>query len=132
VIRYEHTQIGYLIIGGLFGIAIFLAITGIVAPAGQGGLLISASIEAILLICAIVFSKLTIKIDGVSFGGLFRNGTYSQESAAGGDCRMRTASDSLVVRLGNSPNAVRLALQCFWFGCCSDQAALRPKVRAGH
>ena len=71
MIRYEHTQIGYLIIGGLFGIAIFLAITGIVAPAGQGGLLIGASIEAILLICAIVFSKLTIKIDGVSLEASF-------------------------------------------------------------
>jgi hypothetical protein len=110
-------------IGGLFGIAIFLAITGIVAPAGQGGLLISANIEAILLICAIVVSKLTIKIDGVSVEASFATGLIRKESAAGGHCRMRTSSDSLVVGLGNSPNAVRLALQCFWFGCCSDQAA---------
>jgi len=72
--RYKHTQIGYLIIGGLFGIAIFLAITGIVAPAGRGGLLISAIIEVILLICAIVFSKLAIKIDGESLEASFATG----------------------------------------------------------
>jgi hypothetical protein len=72
--RYKHTQIGYLIIGGLFGIAIFLAITGIVAPAGRGGLLISAMIEVILLISAIVFSKLTIKIDGESLEASFATG----------------------------------------------------------
>jgi hypothetical protein len=72
--RYKHTQIGYLIIGGLFGIAIFLAITGIVAPAGRDGVLISAIIEVILLICAIVFSKLTIKIDGESLEASFATG----------------------------------------------------------
>jgi hypothetical protein len=72
--RYKHTQIGYLIIGGLFGIAIFLAITGIAAPAGRDGLLISAIIEAILLICAIMFSKLTIKIDGESLEASFATG----------------------------------------------------------
>jgi len=72
--QYKHTQNGYLIIGGLFGIAIFLAITGIVAPAGRDGLLISAIIEVILLICAIVFSKLTIKIDGESLEASFATG----------------------------------------------------------
>jgi hypothetical protein len=72
--RYKHTQIGYLIIGGLFGIAIFLAIKGIVAPAGRDGVLISAIIEVILLICAIVFSKLTIKIDGESLEVSFATG----------------------------------------------------------
>jgi len=74
VTRYKHTQIGYLIIGGLFGIAIFLAITGIVAPAGRDRLLISAIIEVILLICAIVFSKLTIKIDGETLRACFAMG----------------------------------------------------------
>ena len=72
--RYKHTQIGYLIIGGLFGIAIFLAIKGIVAPAGRDGVLISAIIEVILLISAIVFSKLTIKIDGESLEASFATG----------------------------------------------------------
>ncbi len=62
--RYEHTQIGYLTICVLFGAAIFIAVMGIVAPADRDGLLISAMIEVILLICAIAFSKLTIKIDG--------------------------------------------------------------------
>jgi hypothetical protein len=77
--RYEHTQIGYLIIGGLFGIAIFLAITGIVAPAAHGALLISAIIEVILLICAIVFSKLKIKIDGESLEASFATGPFARE-----------------------------------------------------
>jgi hypothetical protein len=72
--QYKHTQNGYLIIGGLLGIAIFLAITGIVAPAGRDGVLISAIIEVILLICAIVFSKLTIKIDGESLEASFATG----------------------------------------------------------
>jgi hypothetical protein len=72
--QYKHTQNGYLIIGGLLGIAIFLAITRIVAPAGRDGLLISAIIEVILLICAIVFSKLTIKIDGESLEASFATG----------------------------------------------------------
>jgi hypothetical protein len=74
VTRYKHTQIGYLIIGGLFGIVIFLAVTGIGAPAGRGGLLIRAIIEVILLICAIVFSKLTIKINGESLEASFATG----------------------------------------------------------
>jgi hypothetical protein len=60
--------------GGLCGIAIFLAITGIVSPTGRGGLLIRAIIEVILLVCAIVFSKLTIKIDGESLEASFATG----------------------------------------------------------
>ena len=62
--RYEHTQIGYLTICVLFGAAIFVAATSSVSPFDRIALLMSATIEAILLICAIVFSKLTIKIDG--------------------------------------------------------------------
>ena len=61
--RYEHTQIGYLIICVLFAATVCVAITGIVAPSDRGVLLMDATIELILLICAIVFSKLTIKID---------------------------------------------------------------------
>ena len=61
--KYEHTQIGYLIISVLFAATVFVAITGIIAPSDRGVLLIDAIIELILLICAIVFSKLTIKID---------------------------------------------------------------------
>jgi hypothetical protein len=61
--RYEHTQIGYLIICVLFAATVCVAITGIVAPSDRGVLLIDATIELILLICAIMFCKLTIKID---------------------------------------------------------------------
>jgi hypothetical protein len=61
--RYEHTQIGYLIICVLFAATVCVAIAGIVAPSDRGVLLIDATIELILLICAIMFCKLTIKID---------------------------------------------------------------------
>jgi hypothetical protein len=74
VTRYEHTQIGSLTICVLFGAAIFVAVTGIVAPADRGTLLISATVEVILLICAIVFSKLTIKIDGETLRACFAMG----------------------------------------------------------
>ena len=61
--RYEHTQIGYWIIFVLFAATVFVAITGIAAPADRGVLVTDGIIELILLICAIVFSRLTIKID---------------------------------------------------------------------
>src|SRR5438552_17456231 len=60
--RYKHTQIGYLIIFVLFAATVFVAITGIAAPSDRGVLVIDGIIELILLICAIVFSKLTIKV----------------------------------------------------------------------
>jgi len=63
VTRYEHTQIGYLIIFVLFAATVFVAIAGIVAPSDRGVLVMDGIIESILLICAIIFSKLTIKVD---------------------------------------------------------------------
>ncbi|HEV3100249.1 MAG TPA: hypothetical protein VGY75_11105 [Candidatus Udaeobacter sp.] len=71
--QYEHTQIGYFTICVLFGAAIFVAVTGILTSA-RGGVLISAMIEVILLISAIVFSKLTIKIDGDTLKACFAMG----------------------------------------------------------
>jgi len=69
--RYEQTHVGYLTICVLFGAAMFVAVTGIVTPTDRAGLLISAIIEVILLICAIVFTKLTIKIDGETLQACF-------------------------------------------------------------
>jgi len=74
VTRYEHTQIGYLTIGVLFGATIYVAVMAIVVPANRDGLLISATIEVIFLICAIMFSKLTIKIDGDTLRACFAMG----------------------------------------------------------
>jgi hypothetical protein len=71
--QYEHTQIGYFTICVLFGAAIFVAVTGILTSA-RGGVLISAMIEVILLISAIVLSKLTIKIDGDTLKACFAMG----------------------------------------------------------
>ena len=66
--------IGYLTICGLFGATIYVAVMAIVVPANRDGLLISATIEVIFLICAIVFSKLTIKIDGETLRACFAMG----------------------------------------------------------
>lgn len=59
----------------LFAAAVFLALTGIVASADQRVLLFVVTIEVILLICAVAFSKLTIKIDGESLQASFAMGT---------------------------------------------------------
>jgi hypothetical protein len=74
VIRYQRTQIGYLTICVLFIAAIFVASTGVVAPAGRDSLLIRALIEVILLISAIVFSRLTIKVNGEFLEACFTMG----------------------------------------------------------
>jgi len=78
VTRYERTQIGYLTICILFGATICVAVMAIVVPANRDGLLISATIEVIFLICAIVFSKLTIKIDGETLRACFAMGSSSR------------------------------------------------------
>ena len=72
--RYEHSQIGYLTICVLFGAAVFVAVMGIIAPADQSGLRLTAVIEVILLICAVLFSKLTIKIDDETLRACFAMG----------------------------------------------------------
>jgi len=46
----------------------------IVVAANRDGLLISATIEVIFLICAIVFGKLTIRIDGETLRACFAMG----------------------------------------------------------
>jgi len=71
VMRDEHTQIGYLIIFVLFAATVFVAITGIAAPSGRGVLVTDGIIELILLIGAIVFSRLTIEIDEESVQACF-------------------------------------------------------------
>jgi hypothetical protein len=72
--RYEHTQIGYLMVCVLFGAAIFVAVTSSVSPFDRIALLMSATIEVILLICATVFTKLTIKIDSETLQACFAMG----------------------------------------------------------
>jgi hypothetical protein len=74
VTEYEHTQIGHLTICVLFGVAILVAVMGIATPPDRHGLLINATIEVILLVSAIGFSKLTIKIDGETLRACFAMG----------------------------------------------------------
>ena len=69
--RYAHTQIGYLTISVGLGAAIFVAVTRLVYASDRTGFLISAIIEVVLLLCAIVFSKMTIKIDGETLMACF-------------------------------------------------------------
>jgi hypothetical protein len=128
--RYEHTQVGYLTICVLFGVAILVAVMGLVAPADRHSLLIAATIEVILLVSAIGFNKLTTKVDG-EIEGLLRDGTHLQEGSGDGDCGMRINPHPLVVRLGNSSDAAWLALQCFRIGRRGDHVAQRPKIRLG-
>ncbi|MGA7273209.1 MAG: hypothetical protein WBX14_00015 [Candidatus Udaeobacter sp.] len=64
--QYEHTQIGHVIIWGALGAAVLVAVTGIVESVPP--VAVSLVLEAVLLTCAIVFSKLTIKIDDETLG----------------------------------------------------------------
>lgn len=74
MIRYQRTQTGYLTICVLFTGAILVAVTGVVGPAGRESLLIRATIEVILFVSAIVFSRLTIKIGGEILEACFTMG----------------------------------------------------------
>jgi hypothetical protein len=69
--RYEHTQIGQTIIWGVLGATAFVAIAGTLARGSPGALLI---IEVILLICAVLFCKLTIKIENGTLRAWFGPG----------------------------------------------------------
>jgi len=82
--HYKHTQIGHTIIWGVLAAAVFIAITGIFSQGGPGSFLVA---EVILLICAVLFCKLTIKIENEtlewSFGiGLIRKQVPIVEIAA--------------------------------------------------
>ena len=82
--RYEHTQIGHTIIWVALAVAVFIAITGIFWRVDPGTSLIA---EAVVLICAVLFWKLTIKIENEtlewSFGiGLIRKQVPIVEIAA--------------------------------------------------
>ena len=82
--HYKHTQIGHTIIWGVLAVTVFIAITGIFSQGGPGSFLVA---EVILLICAVLFCKLTIKIENEtlewSFGiGLIRKQVPIVEIAA--------------------------------------------------
>ena len=88
---YEHTQIGHTIIWVALAVAVFIAITGTFWRADPGTSLIA---EGIVLICAVLFWKLTIKIENAtlmwSFGlGLIRKQVPIAEIAACETIRLR-------------------------------------------
>ena len=120
--RYKHTQIGHTIIWVALGAAVFVATMGTFAQGGPGTSLI---VEVILLICAVMFCKLTIRIDDEtlrwSFGiGIVRKQVLLAEIAACEPIRIRWW------------NGWGIHLQCFWFGRCSHQVARWTKIRVGH
>ena len=89
--RYEHTQIGHTIIWIALAVAVFIAITGIFWRVDPGTSLIA---EGIVLICAVLFWKLTIKIENEtlewSFGiGLIRKQASIVEIAASEPIQIR-------------------------------------------
>lgn len=89
--RYEHSQFGVLMVCTLFGVAAFVAFMQISSPGSLGVFLI---IQAVFLICAILFYKLTIKVDNetmeASFGpGLIRKKVRLAEIAGCERIRIR-------------------------------------------
>ena len=93
--RYEHTQIGHVIIWSL--LAIILIVSGF---AGLSHREIPLVVSIILLVCLVLFYKLRITIEDETIVRIIWTWHYPQEGAACGDCRMRADSHPLVVRLG--------------------------------
>ncbi len=88
--RYEHTQIGYFMTGGLLLAAVLVAGLG----AMVGGWWIAVLIAAALLLTVAAFYKLTIQMDDkilrASFGiGLFRKTISTDEIIACEPIRIR-------------------------------------------
>jgi len=71
VTRYEHTQIGHVIIWSLLAI-ILIASGGFIGPSSHPGSPLVVSI--ILLVCLVLFYKLRIKIDDETLSASFGPG----------------------------------------------------------
>ncbi len=117
--EYKHTQIGHVIIWSLLVVAVLGAIKATFELGPHRELLL---VGIVLLITLALFYKLTITIDD-EFCARRWVLELSRRDADIAHRRMRTRSHSLVVRLGNSSDAVRLALQRFRLGRCGDQVA---------
>ena len=118
---YEHTQTGYVLICGLFVAAFAFAFARFFQSSPQREIFLVVSI--LFLITIVAFYKLTITIDDeilcASFGvGLVRKKVALAEIAACEPIRI-----SLVVWLGNSSHAIRLAVQRVWIRRRGDHVA---------
>lgn len=125
--RYERRQIGHVIIWSRLVGAVFLALGASFQP--HRAPILPACI--VLLVILALFYKLTVRINNAilcaSFGiGLIRKRVPTAEIAACEPIRI-----PLVVRLGNSSYAVRLAVQRFRLGCRGNHVAQWPKIRVG-
>ena len=90
--RYEHTQIGHVIIWSLLGVMMLVAITGTFHSSSHPANLLVPCV--ILSVALALFYKLTIKIDGkvlcASFGaGLIRKRVQLADIARCGPIRIR-------------------------------------------
>ena len=105
--RYEHTQIGHVIIWSLLAI-ILIASSGLMGSSAHRGPPVIVSI--ILLVCLVLFYKLKVTIDDDTLCASFGPGIIRKRVRLAEICRMRARSHPLVVRLGNSSDAFRLAV----------------------
>jgi hypothetical protein len=108
VTRYKHTQIGHVVIWAVLVISVVVAIGTISQPSRSHE--ISVVISLVLLVTIPLFFKLRIEIDDQTLLASFGIGVIRKKSATRSDYRMRTNPDPLVVRLGDSSDAVRVAL----------------------
>ena len=127
--RYEHTQIGHVIIWSLLAI-ILIASGGLVgSPFHREP---SVIVSIILLVCLVLFYRLRITIEDETLWASFGPGIIRKRVRLAEIVGMRADSYSLVVWLGDSSNALRLALQCFRLRRRSYHVARWPKIRARH
>jgi hypothetical protein len=128
VTRYEHTQIGHVIIWSLLAIILIASGALIGSPFHREPAVI---VSIILLVCLVLFYRLRITIEDetlcASFGpGIIRKRVGLVQIVG---C---AHSHSLVVWLGHSSDAVRLALQCFRLRRRSDHVARWKKICLWH
>ena len=83
--RYEHTQIGHVIVWSLLAI-ILIASGGLIGSSGHQGPPVIVSI--ILLVCLVLFYRLRITIDGETLCASFGIGVIRRE------WRLRRLSDA--------------------------------------
>jgi hypothetical protein len=108
VTRYKHTQIGHVVIWAVLVVLVVVAIQTISLTSRSHE--ISVVISLLLLVTIPLFYKLTIEIDDQTLLASFGIGLIRKKVPLRSDYRMRTNPDPLVVRLGNSSDAVRVAL----------------------
>jgi hypothetical protein len=108
VTRYKHTQIGHVVIWAVLVISVVVAIGTISQPSRSHE--ISVVISLLLLVTIPLFCKLRIEIDDQTLLASFGIGLIRKKVPLGQIIACEPNPDPLLVRLGNSSDAVRVAL----------------------